>query len=422
MTDPFEARLADVEPLDAWNDAAHRRWLDTEADRLLDAARASVEPSGGFGWLDANCRPIQGRPIETWITTRMTHVLAIGHLQGRPGCAELVDHGIAALRTTLYDATNGGWFTSTDPAMANEKRAYDHAFVILAASSAAAAERPGARELLTEALDTFEKHFWDDANGRSRDVWNADWTEQEQYLGANANMHTVEAFLAAADVTGNDVWLDRALRIAEWFINRNARFNDWRIPEHFDVEGNILLDYNTDQPAHPFRPYGATIGHAFEWARLLLHIHGALEARSTKTPGWLVTVAKGLFARAELDGWNADGAPGFVYTTDWEGTPVVRDRLHWVACEAIAAAATLLDATSDDHYDTRYRNWWGYTQQYFVDPVNGSWTHQLDEHNRPASSVWAGKPDVYHAFQACLLPRLPLAPSIATAVAAGDLL
>ena len=407
------------DPPPDWNDTAHRAWLVQETDRLLDAAIASKHPDGGFAWLDSACHPMLDRPVETWITTRMTHVLAVGSLLGRHECDALVDHGITALRSLLLDSANGGWFTSADRSTHDQKRAYDHDFVILAASSAVAANRPGARALLDDALGVFEVHFWDNANGRIIDVWNANWTEAEPYIGANANMHGVEALLAAADVTANTVWLDRALRVAEWFINLNARFNDWRIPEHFTANGSVELGYNLDQPNHPFRPYGATVGHAFEWARLLLHLHAALSDAGRQPPTWLASAAKALFARAEADGWAVDGEPGFIYTTDWSGAPVVRDRLHWVLCEAIAASASLLDATGDESYDETYRRAWHFAESHFIDTMNGSWTHQLDASNRPASSVWSGKPDVYHAFQACLLPRLPLAPSLATAVARG---
>jgi mannose/cellobiose epimerase-like protein (N-acyl-D-glucosamine 2-epimerase family) len=37
----------------------------------------------------------------------------------------------------------------------------------------------------------------------------------------------------------------------------------------------------------------------------------------------------------------------------------------------------------------------------------GSWHHELDPDNRPASAIWPGKPDVYHAYQAVLLTLLP---------------
>ena len=51
--------------------------------------------------------------------------------------------------------------------------------------------------------------------------------------------------------------------------------------------------------------------------------------------------------------------------------------------------------------------------------VGGSWWHELDERNQPSALVWSGKPDVYHALQATLIPRLPLSPTISTALHAG---
>lgn len=412
--------------------AAHRRWLTDETNRLLDAARASRHPDGGFAWLDSTCQPMLDRPVETWITTRMTHVLAVGLLLGHHDCADLVDHGIRALQTRLRDAANDGWFTSTDVALRNQKRAYDHAFVMLAASSAAVADRPGARALLEEAIAVFDAHFWNEEHGWIIDVWNADWTESENYLGANANMHGVEMCLAVADATGDHLWLHRAARITTWFIARHARQSEWRIPEHFDGSGTPDPLYNQAQPNDPFRPFGSTVGHGFEWSRLLLQLDAAFALAEipdsvamgelTGRPMWLTSSAKAIFARARLDGWSVDAEPGFVYTVDWTGRPVVRDRLHWVTAEAIAAAGALWDFTGDDLYGDLYDSWWAFAQEFFVDPVGGSWRHQLDEHNRPSSSVWAGKPDVYHAFQACLLPRLPPAPSLASAVANGELL
>ena len=50
------------------------------------------------------------------------------------------------------------------------------------------------------------------------------------------------------------------------------------------------------------------------------------------------------------------------------------------------------------------------------DRKRGSWHHELGPDNKPAESVWSGKPDVYHAFQATILPQLPLAPALAVAL------
>ena len=84
--------------------------------------------------------------------------------------------------------------------------------------------------------------------------WNADFTVSEPYRGANSNMHSVEAYLAAGDVTGDAVWRERAASIAARLIDRHARANSWRIPEHYDAEWRPLLDYNIDRPGDQFRP------------------------------------------------------------------------------------------------------------------------------------------------------------------------
>ena len=57
---------------------------------------------------------------------------------------------------------------------------------------------------------------------------------------------------------------------------------------------------------------------------------------------------KSLFERARTDAWRVDGGPGFVYITDFEGTPVVHERMHWVVCEGVCAAAALRRALLDD--------------------------------------------------------------------------
>ena len=39
----------------------------------------------------------------------------------------------------------------------------------------------------------------------------------------------------------------------------------------------------------------------------------------------------------------------------------------------------------------------------------------------PGSRTWEGKPDTYHALQATLIPRMPLAPALAAGLARGAL-
>jgi mannose/cellobiose epimerase-like protein (N-acyl-D-glucosamine 2-epimerase family) len=363
-------------------------------------------------------RPELERPVELWITCRMTHVLALGHLLGRRGCGELVDHGVAALTGRFHDDRHGGWFATVDDRgpTVRGKAAYPHAFVVLAAASATCAGRPGAAELLAEALEVLLGHFWDDEHRMVVEEWDEAFTVLDGYRGVNANMHAVEALLAAADATGDRTLLDRALSVVTRVVHGLGPDHGWRLPEHFDAGWTPLLDYNADAPAHPFRPYGATVGHGLEWARLALQLRAALGADA---PGWLLEDAVALFDAAVRDGWAVDGADGFVYTVDWAGRPVVHERMHWVVAEATATAATLHAATGDPAYASWFGTFWRHVREVFLDPEHGSWHHELDQRNRPSETVWRGKPDTYHAFQATLVPRLPTHPTFARALRDG---
>ena len=191
---------------------SHRDWLAGETGRLLDFARGS-RVEGGFGWLDEEGRPDPGQPLQLLNTTRMTHVFALGHLLGVPGCGPLADHGLTALVDTFEDREHGGWFPEAGGR--TTKEAYQHAFVLLAASSAAIAGRPEAGPLLDRATSVVERASGPRPRARASSRSIASGASAEDYRGANANMHAVEAFLAARDATGDARWAERALRIAD---------------------------------------------------------------------------------------------------------------------------------------------------------------------------------------------------------------
>ncbi|MDR2113807.1 MAG: AGE family epimerase/isomerase [Bifidobacteriaceae bacterium] len=394
----------------------HVEWLNGETVRLLEFGRASGQAAHGFAWLDAQGEPRLNAPLDLWITCRMTHVYALGMLLGHQWCAPLVDHGLGALNGAFLDTTHGGWYaqispegTPTDPT----KTAYGHAFVVLAASSATAAGVPGARDVLKRALTNQNVHFREGTDGMVVDVFNREFTQPDPYRGANANMHTVEAYLAAGDITGDSRWHRRALAITERIVTA-ARDSQWRVPEHYTTDWTPLPEYNADQPQDQFRPYGSTPGHGFEWARLILELRAALGANA---PAWMLTSAEELFRRAYLDGWVDAPTPGLVYTTDWSGRPVMRARLHWVIAEAAGAAITAYRSTGDPLYHHLYFRWWNLIQEHFTDPQWGSWHHELSPIGTPSTQLWEGKPDLYHAIQATLIPRLPLTPCLSAALA-----
>lgn len=341
----------------------------------------------------------------------MTYCYALSVLLGNESDRELVRGGLTALLTDLRDPYSDGWYDSINDAGSphdSSKPAYAHAFVLLAASAGIVLGEPAAQELHGAIRAVIDERFWDDDAGVMRESFDAQWQHSEPYRGANANMHTVEAFLAAADATGDDSYLRRAERIARTFIDGFARAHDWRLPEHYAADLTVLPDYNRDDPMHRFRPFGVTPGHLLEWARLCLQLAGSLR----ESTGWHLDAARALYDRAVTDGWHADGRDGFVYTIDFDGKPVARTRMWWVLAEAMGAAAALHTVTGEQRYADDGQKWWHEAQRHFIDLDGGSWHHALDDTNAPDDSVWNGKPDIYHSLQAVLLPGRPVAPSL----------
>ena len=345
----------------------------------------------------------------------MAHVYSIGTLLGDAQAAPLADAALKGLRGELHDGAHGGWYAglNADGSVMPTKQCYAHAFVMLAASSALLAGRPGARELLDDALAVYDLRFWDEEEGLSRDTWDTDFTALDHYRGLNANMHSVEAFLAVADATGDETYRRRAGRIIDRVLDW-ARESGWRIPEHFSSDWVPQLELNRERPDDPFKPYGATPGHGIEWARLITQ-WALSSGREQAAP--YVEAAENLYITAVGDAWNADGAPGLVYTTDWTGKPVVHDRMHWTLAEAINTSAVLYQTTGKQRYANDFAMFMAYLDEFVLDHENGSWFHQLDRNNQLIGTVWPGKSDLYHAFQATLIPYLPADVSIAAAVA-----
>jgi mannose/cellobiose epimerase-like protein (N-acyl-D-glucosamine 2-epimerase family) len=390
----------------------------TDLDRVLAFAARSRVPAG-FGYQGADGAVLADRPVETWISARMTHVFGLAALLDHPGAAELAEHGVAALREgPLHDHEHGGWRAATDD---DTKAAYVHAFVVLAGATATTAGTAGGRPLLEEAVGVWEQRFWDDEEGLAAESFDRTWATGEDYRGANANMHGVEAALAAADAfaptdPGTAARLrTHALRATERVVHRWTRERDWRLPEHFTARWEPLPDYNREHPADPFRPFGVTIGHQFEWSRLCLHLAAALGEHA---PGWLTADADRLFLAAAERGWAADGQEGFPYTLDWSDRPVVAARMHWVLCEAVAAAAVRYARTGDPRAATQQRRWEELGERLFLDPAVGSWHHELTPEGAVGTGTWAGKPDAYHLVQMLLLPGRPVRGSLAAALLA----
>lgn len=394
----------------------NKSFLKGMHEGLLNFGHRFPSPGGSSYYLGDDGTPWIERERQTYVTCRMAHVYSIGAFVGHKGSEELVDAALNGLRGELKDLQNGGWYAglTADGNILPNKQCYAHAFVILAATSAFLAGRDGAKELLDEALKLYDERFWNEKEGLSCDTWNTEFTELDDYRGLNANMHTVEAFLAAADTLQDDTYRIRAGRIIEHVVGW-AENNSWRIPEHFTKDWMPDLECNKEKPDDPFKPYGATPGHGLEWGRLITQWAVSTYKKDEAGQRYIVA-AESLYNQAVADAWNCDGARGIVYTTDWEGKPVVHDRMHWTLAEAINTSAVLYRVTGKQKYADDYAMFMEYLDEEVLDHVHGSWFHQLDQNNQLLGTVWPGKSDIYHALQAVLIPYHRVDVSIALAV------
>ncbi|MDU0968358.1 MAG: AGE family epimerase/isomerase [Actinomycetaceae bacterium] len=423
----------------SWFDSIeHVHWLSAHMRHMMAYGARSEVPTG-FGTMDADGNVHEDAPVQLYITARLTHIYSLGVLMGLPGCRRLAAHGIKAMSEYFYDPVNGGWYDAIEPRLDadgkarpaeghDDKRAYSTAFVMLAAATATAANRDNAHELLRKVLDDHNEHWWDEAAGMVVESYNRDYSVCEPYRGMDSNMHTVEALLVAADVTHEELWLERAHRILENVVNQ-ARDHAWRIPEHFDADWNFQPDYHADDPQNPHRAYGYAVGHAFEFSRLLLEARAMWHEAGHDLEDWMLEGATEIFERTRVDAWRRDGAAGFVYTIDDDGAAVIHDRLGWVCFEAINAAVALYRTSANgertmgdmEHYEHCYHSWIDYAAQYLLVP-DGSVVAKLNRDNEPIDMLnTARRETMYHAVQALLFPRLPLTPSISSAIALGAL-
>lgn len=367
-------------------------WCHEQESLLLRFPQRAVRPDGRAVVLDA-AGGDSGELSPTYLTARMAHVHALAHLRGHVGHLDIAGQ---LLQRLLHD---GAECWTDEPTRGARRSLYALDHVILAAASGSIAGLPGANELLEVGLREFEGTFWDSAVQRPIDHLDGRGAPA-QYRGMNSTMHLTEALFAAADATGEHYLSDRALSLCRLALTF-AQERQMRLCEHYDREWRALPEFHRDQPDDTFQPFGSTPGHGFEWSRLL--------AQASQRPGAndLLAGAAAMYDRAAEDSTRRLAAPGLIYTVDFDGTPVSTRRLWWVAAEAFAAASVLhrLGAPSP-RVEADVLQWRDLIRDTFVDPGRGSWVHDLDQPDGPKS-------DLYHCFQAVLIPQLPISTSVA---------
>jgi mannose/cellobiose epimerase-like protein (N-acyl-D-glucosamine 2-epimerase family) len=382
------------------NDPIHQEFLRTDVQRQLDFFRPMLRSDGGYDVPDLMGAPLSDGPQEIHTTARMVHSFALAKQFGYDGCDDVIDAGMAFIWNAHRDTKNGGYFAAVNrdgTAADDTKLAYGHGFVLLAASTAKDAGHSDADRLLADVTDVLQSKFWEGAHGRFADEFRADWTPFSTYRGLNANMHSVEAHLAAFEATNDTAYLDRAGRILHFFFDELAPAHGWRLPEHFTQDWQVDAAYEGNPM---FRPAGSTPGHSFELGRLLLQYWDLTGRIDDEAPA----KARRVIEQALSDATRPDG--GFVYTLK-DGKVSVADRYWWPITEAIGALAALQKLAPNVKDEMLYRELWSFADTHLIDHERGGWFPELNDDGRPVSRQFLGKPDIYHSLQAALFPAIP---------------
>ena len=255
----MQAALADaIGGLDRWlREAAWPTWLAHGVD---------WQRGGFFEALDLHAHACIAPFRRLRVVARQTYVFSHAHQAGLAGADQAVRLGLAFLERHAAHPEGGyAWrFDLGHRATDLTRDLYDHAFVLLALSSAtavlgAAGLRPQALALL-EWLDGAFPH----AHGGYLESLPPALPRRQ-----NPHMHLLEALLAAYEAFGNRIFLARAGELLTLVAERMMDAETGALPEYFD------------ETLRPNRRGGVFLvepGHHCEWV-WLLHRATALGAQ-----------------------------------------------------------------------------------------------------------------------------------------------
>jgi len=367
-----------------------------------------IDPSGGFFHYfkdDGTVYDTANRHLVSSTRFVFNYAMAYRHFQD-PAYLEQVKHGVAFLRDVHRNPTTGGyawqlsWQDGQKKITDGNNHCYGLAFVLLAYSHALMAGISEARDYLYETAQLMEEKFWQPKFSLYADQASEDWQVVDSYRGQNANMHTCEAMIAAYQATADVNFLHRAELIAKSITQQEAAQADGLIWEHYDSQWKIDWNYNLDDKANLFRPWGFQPGHFTEWSKLLMLLDSYADHLQDDS-AWLLPTAEKLFAIAMKTSWDKTYG-GICYGFAPDRSVCDGDKYFWVQAESFAAAACLAKRTGNQDYWTWYDKIWNYSWEHFVDHQHGAWYRILRNDNSKISDEKspAGKTD-YHTMGAC---------------------
>jgi mannose/cellobiose epimerase-like protein (N-acyl-D-glucosamine 2-epimerase family) len=320
------------------------------------------------------------------VVTRQIYVFSEAAAAGLPGAEAAVALGLDYLRRHAFDRRGGyHWRFDLAGGVIDARRdLYDHAFVLLALASAMrVVPSPILREE-ARALDAYLHDFFPHPEGGYGESLPASRPRRH-----NPHMHLLEACLAAAEVFGDDPYLDRADGLVDLFLTRMFRPAEGALPEFFD------------EALAPHREAGLFVvepGHHCEWIWLLdRHARRRAAAGRPALPG---VEATGLALARFVDRHGIHPETGALLDEVWsDGTPRAMGQRLWPQTERLKA-----ELLRPDGDETRVLKAYSVLDSYILPAPPGLWLER-----RAAAGQFTGEPapasSLYHLTAAITASR-----------------
>jgi mannose-6-phosphate isomerase len=320
----------------------------------------------------AVCESIGASDAAPTTLTQARTVFTLAHLHlvtGTPGLLKAADRIYRHMVAQLRDA-DGGFRFSVGPE-GGIRRSYDQSFALLAlatlrradAGLVSSAEIEACWDFIDKRLTEPDGSLWENDRGPSA----------EGVRSQNPHMHMLEAVLQCYEMTGAQIWLDRA----KIFVDLAQRFfidPETGAVREFVGPDLMPLDSEAGQRREP--------GHQYEWAWLLRRYAGF---SGNSAP---VALADRMQVFAEQYGCRDNGPmSGAPYDAlDAKGAVVEATHLLWPLTEAGKLYAAIYRDTGDaDAARAAHQLERLVFERYFITADQSLWVNQLDG---DAQVVW----------------------------------
>ncbi len=373
-------------------DGSYRNRVDTGWHRddlealLLRWHSHAVRPDGSFQLrFDRAWRPLPQPELELTGQARLVYAFAAGHeFFQDAGYLTIARRGANFMLERFRDGVNGGFIHTVGAdgmPRAMVKRAYDHAFVLLALAELYRVSGDSRyREAAQQAWRDIEMGFTDPAGG----LYNECERDFKPLPGArtqNPVMHMFEALLALRAASGDKSAETGARRLgdfAAYKLLQGQASGGAFIPEWYDEAWKPL----------PTKEAGGYVdlGHQFEWSHLLA-------AGAVVSPVY-AQVAERVLAYAVEAGYDEiDGGCGQRAFPDGAKTDARKG--WWQQAECLHALLVAAQATGRNDLWRRYEQTHALIKAQLVDAEHGGW-RAADGLPCKSGGCRDEQPDPYH--------------------------